>query len=248
MADPEGFDAFVLGSRRRLLGQLTLMTGDPDQAAEALQEAYLRAWQRWGRVAGLADPEAWVRTVAWRYSVSRWRRALVARRALPRLLPSDSGPNQSDLVLDVRAALSRLPEGQRLVLVLHELCDLSVEQVAAETGLAVGTVKSRLARGRRALASFWVRLGRRPPMSDLRDLMREAAYEVDTRVLREPAELRPLRPPTLGASDRFGGRGGRGRGPALRSGGCSSVGPPRRASNKTCSARNTVSRCGGTCR
>jgi RNA polymerase sigma-70 factor (ECF subfamily) len=50
-------------------------------------------------------------------------------------------------------ALRRLPEAHRRAIVLYYLCDLSVEQVAAETGSPVGTVKSHLSRGRAALAT-----------------------------------------------------------------------------------------------
>ena len=54
----------------------------------------------------------------------------------------------------VRQALAQLPMDQRRVLVLFELCDLSVEEVAREVGVPVGTVKSRLSRGRSALAEL----------------------------------------------------------------------------------------------
>ena len=49
------------------------------------------------------------------------------------------------------AALRQLPEAQRRALVLHHLCDLPVQEVAAEVGAPVGTVKARLSRGRSAL-------------------------------------------------------------------------------------------------
>ena len=52
------------------------------------------------------------------------------------------------------AALRTLPDAQRRALALHYLCDLSVESVAAETGVSTGTVKSRLSRGRAALAAL----------------------------------------------------------------------------------------------
>ena len=51
-------------------------------------------------------------------------------------------------------ALGQLPEAQRQALVLHHLCDLPVHAVAAETGVAEGTVKARLSRGRTALAAL----------------------------------------------------------------------------------------------
>src|SRR5580765_1587148 len=153
MADDSAFDAFYVASRTRLLGQLTLLTNDRDLAQDVLQEAYIRAWQRWGRVSRLDDPAGWVRVVAWHESVSRWRRARVAWRARHQVAQDEAVAELPvEQALDVRAALAALPEGQRLVLVLHEMCDLSVEQVAAQTGLAVGTVKTRLMRGRAALA------------------------------------------------------------------------------------------------
>jgi RNA polymerase sigma-70 factor (ECF subfamily) len=51
-------------------------------------------------------------------------------------------------------ALRKLPAEQRRALVLYHLCDRSVAQIAAETGVPAGTVKARLARGRVALAPF----------------------------------------------------------------------------------------------
>ena len=155
MADDAGFDAFYLTTRNRLLGQLTLLTNDRELAQDVLQEAYIRAWQRWGRVSRLEDPAAWVRTVAWRESISRWRRGRVACRARHRVAEHDVAADpMTEQAMDVRSALAALPEGQRLVLVLHEMCDLTVDQVAAQTGLAPGTVKTRLMRGRAALAQL----------------------------------------------------------------------------------------------
>ena len=153
MSDEVAFDAFYSATRRRLLGQLTLLTCDRDAAQDVVQDAYVKAWQHWGRVARMDDPEAWVRTVAFRLAVSRWRRIVVARKAQPVLAASEHAVSPAtEQAMDVRAALALLPEGQRLVLVLHELCDLSVEDVSRQTGIRVGTVKTRLMRGRAALA------------------------------------------------------------------------------------------------
>lgn len=148
------FDEFYLVSRPRLLRQLTVMTGDAEQATDVLQEAYTRAWQRWRRVSRLDNPEAWVRTVAWRVAVSQHRRTLVAADRLRRLFgPAEvvTQPAHRDVVLDIRAALRQLSPEHRRALVLYEMCGLSVPQVAAETGVAEGTVKSRLSRARAAL-------------------------------------------------------------------------------------------------
>ena len=150
------FDEFYLGTRRQLLRQLSLMTGDTEQAADVLQEAYARAWQRWGHVSSLSDPTAWVRTVAWRVAISQHRRSLVAADRLRRLfVPEaklDRAPDR-DEIIDLRRALRRLSPEHRRALVLFEMCGLSVRQVALEIGVPEGTVKSRLARARASLAT-----------------------------------------------------------------------------------------------
>jgi RNA polymerase sigma-70 factor (ECF subfamily) len=152
----ESFDEFYLGTRATLLGQLTAMTADPEVAKEVLQDAYAQAWQRWSRVSRLDDPAAWVRTVAWRRSVSAFRRRIAAERFLRtfgRTQAEESRRFLVEEVLDVQDALRLLPDNHRRTLVLHDLCGLTMDQVATETGVPVGTVKSRLSRGRAALRS-----------------------------------------------------------------------------------------------
>ena len=157
MLDERAFDEFYLGTRLHLLRQLTMMTGDVEQAADVLQEAYARAWQRWGHVSTLAEPAAWVRTVAWRVAVSQHRRSLVAADKFRRfLVPEavlDRTPDRDDTI-DLRRALRLLSPEHRRALVLYEMCGMSVAQVAAETGVAEGTVKSRLARARTAVGTL----------------------------------------------------------------------------------------------
>lgn len=148
------FDAFYAAAFPRLTGQLYAFTGDLGEAQDVVQEAFVQAWDRRSTLLTGAAPEAWVRTVAMRLAVSRWRRArrwLELIRSSPPPPPATvpgPGPERTALV----TALRRLPETQRLAVVLHHLCDLTVEQVASQTGAPVGTVKTRLARGRAALA------------------------------------------------------------------------------------------------
>lgn len=146
------YDQFYRTCSSRLVGQLYLLTGDREEARDCVQEALERAWTRWRTVSGLADPEAWVRTVARNVSISRWRRArnatLAWRRSAPN--PDVPGPDTGERD-DLVAALRRLSVEQRNALVLHHLCDLDVQAVAAETGVSVTTVTSRLSRGRAAL-------------------------------------------------------------------------------------------------
>ncbi|WP_436788540.1 SigE family RNA polymerase sigma factor [Yinghuangia sp. YIM S10712] len=150
--DEDAFDVFYTASVGRLIGQLYAMTGDLAEAQDVVQEAFIRAWEHWAELDLNGAPEAWVRTVAWRLAVSRWRRmrtalAFVRRQGPPATVP----PPDPHHVLLVQA-LRQIPEAQRRVVVLHHLCDLTVDEVATETDCPVGTVKSQLSRGRAALA------------------------------------------------------------------------------------------------
>jgi RNA polymerase sigma-70 factor (ECF subfamily) len=151
MAD-DGFAAFYAGSYQRLLGQLFAVTGDLAEAENVLQEAYARAFARWSRVGDYDLPEAWVRRVAINLAAMAERSLRRRARALLRLGPPPLVPELSPDLLDLRDALAALPLGQRQVVVLHHLVGLPVEEVARELRVAPGTVKSRLARGRAAMA------------------------------------------------------------------------------------------------
>jgi RNA polymerase sigma-70 factor (ECF subfamily) len=151
MAD-DGFAAFYAGSYRRLLGQLFAVTGDLAEAENVLQEAYARAFARWSRVGAYDRPEAWVRRVALNLAAMTDRSLRRRARPLLRLGPPPLVPELSPEAIDLHDALRALPLGQRQVIVLHHLAGLPVEEVARELRLAPGTVKSRLARGRAAMA------------------------------------------------------------------------------------------------
>ena len=152
--DAEGFDAFYTGTNRRVLHQMYAMTGNLADAQDLVQEAYARAWQRWGAVAEYDDPEAWVRTVAWRLAASRWRKTRNGLAAMVRQGPPENTPEPSIDNVALVTALKEIPEAQRRAIVLHHLGGLSVAEVASETGSPEGTVKARLARGRAALAEL----------------------------------------------------------------------------------------------
>ena len=149
-----GFDAFYVVSAPRVLRQLVLLTGDACEAEDVVQEAFARAWLRWSTVRDMESPEAWVRTVARRLAVSRWRRMRNASVAWRRHGQTTGSPAVDADHVALVSALAQLPEAQRLAIVLHHLADLSVVQVAAETGASVSAVKQQLVRGRAALAGL----------------------------------------------------------------------------------------------
>ena len=152
--DREEFTSFYAASFPRLVGQLYAMTGDRGEAQDAVQEAFARAWARRGRIGRDGSPEAWVRVTAWRIAASRWRRAREGMRLMLLTARPESAPGPGPDRVAFVDALRRVTAEQRRALVLYHLCDLTVEQIAAETGARPGTVKARLARGRAALAPY----------------------------------------------------------------------------------------------
>jgi RNA polymerase sigma-70 factor (ECF subfamily) len=145
----DDFDELYRTKRDRLVVQIAAITGDPSEARDFVQEAFIRAWAKWDRISTYDDPEGWIRRVAYRLAVGRWRRT---RRLL---LQADvhqqrlEVPGEQAGVID---ALQRLPSSERRAIVLHHVCGLSVEETAAEISAPVGTVKSWLFRGRARLA------------------------------------------------------------------------------------------------
>lgn len=144
------FAEFYRSTSPRTLRYAYGLTGDLAQAQDVVQEAYIRAWQRWRRLSGYDDAEAWLRLVVSRLAFDWWRRVRVRRNA-PQPVPATVPAPSEDTVLVV-AALKKIPERQRNALALHYLLDVPVAQIAADLGVAEGTVKSWLARGRDSLA------------------------------------------------------------------------------------------------
>jgi RNA polymerase sigma-70 factor (ECF subfamily) len=130
---------------------LFLITGDLHEAEDVVQEAFARAAVRWVRLSDDDAPETWVRRVAINLASDGFRRG---RRllAMARLGPRPLVPPVSVESRALADALATLPRSQREAIVLHHLLDLPVDEVARQTGTALGTVKSRLARSRQALA------------------------------------------------------------------------------------------------
>lgn len=136
-------------SYRRLVGQLYAVCGDLTEAEEVVAEAFARAVQHQRTFERLDNPEAWLRTVAVNVSRTRHRRGL---RLVHREHDEARRPALDDERLALMAALRRLPTAQREAIALFYLADLPIHEVAEATGATVGTVKSRLSRGRTALA------------------------------------------------------------------------------------------------
>jgi len=150
----DDFAAFYAVTYGRLVGVLARVCDGREDAEEVVQEAFVRLVQRWTKVSRYDDPEAWVRQVAFRLATSRWRRRRAGAAALLRFGPARhvSAPSVDRVAVD--AVLAPLTPAHRAVLVLHAV-GLTVEEIAAELGVAPGTVKSRLSRARGAAAAAY---------------------------------------------------------------------------------------------
>ncbi|MEV0716341.1 RNA polymerase sigma factor [Asanoa sp. NPDC050611] len=146
--------AIYLASAGRLVAVLYALTGDYAEAEDAVHEAFARALSRPGRLRGVESPEAWLRTVAMNVARTRFRRRLLLDRIVHsgRLRPQSVPPISPDRVA-LADALQQLPRPVRECLVLRYVADLTVAEVAQAQQCTVDAVKSRLLRGRRALAA-----------------------------------------------------------------------------------------------
>jgi RNA polymerase sigma-70 factor (sigma-E family) len=157
--NPE-FEAFVRARSGSLLRTAVLLAGDYGHAEDLLQVALLRTARHW-RTARAA-PQAYVRQALVNLCRDRWRRLKARPRESPMLpgssdVPMVAGPAElggAEQVLQRRflvQALSRLPAGQRQVIVLRYFEDLPVAETAELLGISPGTVKSQTARAMAAL-------------------------------------------------------------------------------------------------
>ena len=147
-AELDEFVGFVAGSQTRMVRLAELLTGDRGRAEDLAQDAYARAYAAWGRLRS-GDPAAYVRRCMVNANTDWWRRRRWREQSCG-LVPEVAGG--ADLAGDVVArdvvlrALARLTARERAVVALRFYADLTESQVAAELGIAVGTVKSAAAR------------------------------------------------------------------------------------------------------
>jgi RNA polymerase sigma-70 factor (sigma-E family) len=147
MSRPDEVDADVATFCRRewprLVGSLSLFTGDGDLAQELAQETLARVCRDWRRVSTLDAPGAWAHRVALNLARSHFRHRAVARRHASRLeaLAYTDEPDTAGAIA-VRTAVARLPVRQRTALVLRYFADLSVAETAEAMRCPVGTVKT----------------------------------------------------------------------------------------------------------
>lgn len=138
---------------RRVVATLVLALGDVDAARDAAADAFTKALIDWPRVARLGSPLGWTYTVALNAGRRTHRRRRRESELLARL-PATPQVELPDVVSTVWHHLNRLPERQRLAVVLRHAADLTEVQVAAVMGIRRSTVSSTLAAAHRALGAL----------------------------------------------------------------------------------------------
>ncbi|MEV0570220.1 SigE family RNA polymerase sigma factor [Dactylosporangium sp. NPDC050588] len=137
------FSLYVQARIPRLHRLAFQLLGDRHKADDAVQNALTVLYQRWSRMRDVENLDAYVHTMVVRSCLSDRRRwwARVQLRATTPDVPVAADDPLVEQRMVLRAALRRLPEGQRTVVVLRYLCDLPVAEVARILGRSEGTVK-----------------------------------------------------------------------------------------------------------
>ena len=145
---PTSFEDFFSETHQRLFSGLCLMTGNRDEAEEIMQDAYLKVWERWDRVARMDDPVGFLFRTASNLFRSRYRRAALAIRRT--VTPASSG-DELEVVEDrdeVVRALGALPPAERASIVLTTMFGYSSDEAAEILQSRPSTVRANATRGR----------------------------------------------------------------------------------------------------
>lgn len=151
----DDFEQWYAGEHPKVLTALVVAVRDESLAAEATDEAFVRAYERWGRVGAMASPAGWTYRTALNLVRRRHRRRRLEMQLHLRRTPGGhSGwAPPSDWSAEVWDALNHLPVRERTAIALRYVADLTTDEIADAMGIAPGTVGSTLHAARRRLAS-----------------------------------------------------------------------------------------------
>jgi RNA polymerase sigma factor (sigma-70 family) len=141
----------------RLRRYARALAGNRDDADDLVQDTLERAWAKSALWRGVADMRGWLFSIMHNLHVDGVRRPRVATQAIDDDTPEVAmAPTQGErlAVLDLQAALDQLPVEQKEILLLVALEDMAYAEVAKALGIPIGTVMSRLSRGRERLRAL----------------------------------------------------------------------------------------------
>src|SRR5882672_6842945 len=169
--DAEAFEELVAERSGEIYGLLFRLTENSEEARDLTQETFLRAFQNIGGFRGEADLRTWIYRIAINQARNRWRWWRRRRRdstvsldatqgqsdqtLIETLAESSENPEQQTLAhereLALRSALQKVGRAYRETVILRDIEGFTYEEIATTLGINIGTVKSRLARGRQEL-------------------------------------------------------------------------------------------------
>lgn len=157
--DQQAFADLMRRHEGRIFSLALRMMGDRSDALDATQDAFVSAFRKGHTYTGDAAFSTWL----YRVAINACKDLLRKRARLPSPVeelqerPTSGAPGFDEAVtlrLSLRDALARLPDGYREAVVMHDLGGIPYEEIAAITDSALGTVKSRISRGRKQLAEI----------------------------------------------------------------------------------------------
>jgi RNA polymerase sigma-70 factor (ECF subfamily) len=165
------FEQLVAERSGEIFGLLFRLTENSEEARDLTQETFLRAYQSIDRFRGEADLRTWIYRIAINQARNRWRWWRRRRRdttisldappgdstqtLMATLAESGNNPEQQTLAHErevvLRSGLQRVRRAYREAVILRDIEGFTYEEIADTLGITVGTVKSRLSRGRQEL-------------------------------------------------------------------------------------------------
>jgi RNA polymerase sigma-70 factor (ECF subfamily) len=159
--DPSAFDEIFERYQSMVFNLALRMSGSREEASDLSQDTFLRVYRHLGRFKGRSSLKTWIYRIALNCCRSRRARRRPVTQELPEAVALDelqertSPPERVALARDagrqIARALKDLPEPFREAVVLRDIEDLSYQEIAAVLHVRIGTVRSRIARGRERL-------------------------------------------------------------------------------------------------
>ena len=169
--DPDAFEALVRAYEKRVFALTLRLCGNPEDAEEAAQEAFLSAWRGLASFRGDASFSTWLYRLTSNACMDLLRRERRGGACLslddeelnvdapdPGESPQEAA-ERTELRHAIEEGLRTLPPDYRAVLILRELHQLSYDEIARAVDADLGTVKSRISRGRKLLRKFLLETG-----------------------------------------------------------------------------------------
>jgi RNA polymerase sigma-70 factor (ECF subfamily) len=144
----------IIAELPRLRRYARAMLGDRAAADDLVQDTLERAWSRFAQWRAGSDLRAWLYGIMHNLRVDQLRRGSLPTHSLDddaNEVPTRATQSDRLEVIDLESALRQLPDDQREVLLLVGLEEMSYAEIAAALGIPIGTVMSRLSRGRERL-------------------------------------------------------------------------------------------------